>query len=381
MRAPTQRTLRDGLIPDYLRVSNPVDCGGPPVADARGRAILELLLADPTIDLLVVPITGAVDMFSDPLTRDLVDVASTATKPIFVVWGAPPGTDDTFYLRLLAGGLPVFRTFGNCVRALRAYVDYWQFVARYRPQIDELPTEPLPAALEAQQRLASAGPGGVLSEHNAKQILRAYGVETTRDTLCTSVDAAVSAADELGYPVVLKVSSPALAHKSDLGLVRVGIASDAEVRKIFDELMEAASRAVGADDAVEGVLVCEQVSDGVELVVGVSRDSLFGPVVMAGIGGVFLEVLGDVTFRVPPFGRDEAERMLRELRGFPLLEGVRGAKPVDIGSVVDVLMNVQRLALDLGDADATVGLAELDINPLVATPRGAIALDALAVAT
>ena len=102
---------------------------------------------------------------------------------------------------------------------------------------------------------------------------------------------------------------------------------------------------------------------------------------MAGVGGVFLEVLGDVTFRVPPFERDEAERMLRELQGFPLLEGARGTKPADIGSVVDVVMSVQRLAMDLGAAGDEVGLAELDINPLVATPKGAIALDALAVAT
>jgi len=377
----TQAALHDGLIPAYLRVSNPVDCGGPPVADSRGRAILELLLADPAIDVLVVPITGAVDMFSDPLTRDLVEVAGTTTKPIFVVWGAPPGTDDTFYLRLLAGGLPVFRTFGNCVRALRAYVDFWQFAARYHSPFDEAPTTALPAARTVRRLLEPAGPGGTLSEHDAKEILRSYDIETTRDVLCTSPDDAVRAADDLGYPVVLKTSSPALAHKSDLGLVRVGMASAVEVRATFDELMATAARSVGADGSIDGVLVCEQVDGGVELVVGISRDALFGPVVMTGVGGVFLEVLGDVTFRVPPFGRDEAERMLRELQGFPLLEGARGTKPADIGSVVDVVMSVQRLAMDLGAADDEVGLAELDINPLVATPRGAIALDALAVAT
>jgi acyl-CoA synthetase (NDP forming) len=116
------------------------------------------------------------------------------------------------------------------------------------------------------------------------------------------------------------------------------------------------------------------VHGGIETVVGVSQDPLFGPVVMAGLGGIFVEVLKDVTFRVPPFGRDEAERMLRELQGFPLLEGVRGGKPVDVGALVDVVMNVQRLALDLaGD------VAELDVNPLVVRPRGAVALDALVV--
>ncbi len=112
----TQRVLHDGLIPAYLRVSNPVDSGGPPVADARGRQILDAIVADPKTDIIVVPITGAVVAFSEPFTRDLIDVAKTTDKPIYVVWGAPPGTDDTYYKRLLDGGLPVFRTFGNCVQ-------------------------------------------------------------------------------------------------------------------------------------------------------------------------------------------------------------------------------------------------------------------------
>ena len=114
----SQQALHDGLIPSYLRVSNPVDCGGPPVADSRGRKILDVILADDNVDIVVIPITGAVVTFSEPFTRDIIDVAQTSTKPIFVVWGAPAGTDDTYYKRLLDGGLPVFRTFDNCVDAL-----------------------------------------------------------------------------------------------------------------------------------------------------------------------------------------------------------------------------------------------------------------------
>ena len=110
------------------------------------------------------------------------------------------------------------------------------------------------------------------------------------------------------------------------------------------------------------------------MVVGVSRDALFGPVVMTGLGGVFVEVLRDVTFRIPPFGADEARRMLHELQGFPLLAGARGAKPADIDALVDVIMKVQRLALDLSD-----DVVELDVNPLIVKPRGAVALDALVV--
>lgn len=370
---PTQKLLHDGLIPEYLRVSNPVDCGGPPVADARGRQILDAIVADPKVDIIVVPITGAVVTFSEPFTRDLIEVAKTTDKPIFVVWGSPPGTDDTYYKRMLDGGLAVFRTFGNCVSAVRAYVDFWRFAARYRSAFDGAPASPLPAAQEARKILEQAEPGTALSEPASKQLLAAYGIASSRDELVTSPADAAKAADAIGYPVVLKVSSPDLLHKSDLGLVRVGVGSAQEVRDAYTELVEKA-KAADPSARIEGVLVCEMVRGGVETVVGVSQDPLFGPVVMVGLGGIFVEVLEDVTFRVPPFGRDEAERMIRELAGSKLLEGVRGSEPVDVGALVDVVMKVSRLALDLADE-----VAELDVNPLVVRPQGAVALDALVV--
>jgi acyl-CoA synthetase (NDP forming) len=127
---------------------------------------------------------------------------------------------------------------------------------------------------------------------------------------------------------------------------------------------------------IEGVLVCEMVSGGVEMLIGVAHDELFGPVVTVGLGGIFTEVFGDVTFRVPPFDANEARRALRELKGYKLLEGVRDTKAADIDALVETVMNIQRLAMDLaGD------IRELDINPLIVRPRGAVALDALVVKT
>jgi len=198
-------------------------------------------------------------------------------------------------------------------------------------------------------------------------VLAAYGIPITRDLLVTSEKEAVRAAEALGFPVVLKASSRDLQHKSDAGLVAVGVRSAKRVRATYAAMMEQAPD-------VEGVLVCEQVDGGVETVVGVSHDELFGPVVMFGLGGVFVEVLRDVTFRVPPFGRNEARRMVEEVQGYPLLRGARGRPKADVTALVDVIMKVQRLAVDL-HAD----LAELDINPLAVLPKGAVALDALAV--
>jgi acyl-CoA synthetase (NDP forming) len=369
----SQRTLHDGLIPAYLRVSNPVDCGGPPVADERGAKILDIVLADPNVDIVVIPITGAVTLFSEPFTRDIVAAAKTATKPIFVVWGAPAGTDDTYYKRLLDGGLPVFRTFNNCVKAMRAYVDYWDFARRYRSAFATAPTEPLPASRKAKKLLAGLEPGEALSEWYSKRLVKAYGIRPSKDVLCESAAAAVRAAKEIGFPVVMKVSSPDLLHKSDAGLVQVGVASASDVRAAYDTLLRKAKRA-DKHARVEGVLVCEMVTGGVETLVGVSHDDLFGPVVTVGLGGVFVEVFEDVAFRVPPFDDDEARRMLRELKGYKLLEGVRGQKPADIDALVDAIMKVQRLALDLAGE-----VRELDVNPLVVRPRGVVALDALVV--
>ena len=370
----TQKTLHDGLIPAYLRVSNPVDCGGPPVADARGAKILEAIVADPKVDIIVVPITGAVTAFSKPFTRDLVEVAKTTDKPIFVVWGSPPGTDDTYYFRLLDGGLPVFRTFGNCTAALRAYSDYWRFAAHHESPFSTAPMKPLAAAKQARAIIEQAAPGTALSEWQSKQVLAAYGIRSSRDQLCTTAASAVKAAHAIGMPVVMKISSPDLLHKSDLGLVKVGVGTTKDVRAAYDALLTKARRAGGSNVRIDGVLVSQLVSGGVETVVGISQDALFGPVVMVGLGGIFVEVLGDVTFRVPPFDDGQAAAMLDELTGAKMFDGVRGAKPADRAALVDVIMKVQRMAMDLADI-----IGELDVNPLVVRPKGAVALDALIV--
>jgi acyl-CoA synthetase (NDP forming) len=373
LTAATQRALHDGLIPSYLRVSNPVDCGGPPVMGPAGRKILDLIVADKNVDIVICPITGALETMSAPLVRDLIDVAATTDKPIFVVWGSPVGTEAAYRDALLKSNLPVFRTFANCVTAVRAYLDYHAFRARYRSPFADAPTKPLPAVKKARALLAGLAPGESLSEWQSKQLLRAYGIKSSKDLLCTSPAAAARAAQEIGMPVVMKISSPDLLHKSDAGLVRIGVGSGKEVRATYDELLAGAKRA-DRRARIEGVLVSEMVTGGVETLVGVSQDALFGPVVTVGLGGVFTEVVGDVTSRVPPFDRDEADRMLRELKAYRMFEGVRGAKPSDIGALVDAIMKVQRLAMDLAD-----DIGELDVNPFVVRRRGAVALDALVV--
>ena len=355
----TQRQLHE-WIPPYLRVSNPVDNGGAPSADWRGRKILDALLADPNVDLLLCPITGALASMSEPLARDLVDVAGTTDKPVFVVWGSPVGDEAAYRDILLKSDVPVFRTFANAVKAATAYFDYHAFRSKYRSPFAKPVLKASPGA-KAGRRLLRG------DEDTSMRLLEEYGIAIPRFEVATSPKEAAKLADAFACPVVMKICSPDILHKSDRGLVRVGVASPDEARKLFKKFMKEAPDA-------DGVIVSELVPDGVETVVGVSQDELFGPVVMFGLGGVFVEVLKDVTFRVPPFGTDEARRMLDEVQGAALLRGTRGRPKADRAALVDVIMRVQRMAMDLHGE-----LAELDINPLAALPKGAVALDALAV--
>ncbi|MFF8402641.1 acetate--CoA ligase family protein [Streptomyces sp. NPDC015684] len=358
-------------IPEYLSVANPVDNGGHPVGDERGRKIIDAILADPAVGVLICPVTGPFPPLSDRLVRDLVDAAEETDKLVCVVWGSPVGTEPAYREVLLGSSrVATFRTVGNCLSAVRAWLDHHRFVSGYRSPFDEAPRTLSPSFRKAE---ALMQPGRQLSEHAAKQLLRAYGIRVPREQLVTSAAAAVRAAGQVGYPVVMKASGAQIAHKTELGLVKIGLTSASQVRDAYRELTDIA-RYEGV--ALDGVLVCQMVEQGVEMVVGVTHDELFGPTVTVGLGGVLVEVLRDAAVGVPPFGEEQARDMLAGLRGRALLDGVRGRPPADRDALVEVVLRVQRMALELGDH-----LAELDINPLLVLPRGqgAVALDALVV--
>ncbi|KUN80083.1 acetate--CoA ligase family protein [Streptomyces griseoruber] len=369
--SPAKQAELHQWIPEYLNVANPVDNGGHPVGDWRGRKIIDAILDDPGVGVLICPITGPFPPLSDRLVQDLVDAAEQTEKLVCVVWGSPVGTEPAYREVLLGSSrVATFRSLGNCVTAVRAHLEHHRFVSDYRSPFDQAPRTPSPSFRKAQLLMR---PGQQLSEHAAKQLLRAYGIRVPREQLVTSAAAAVRAAALVGYPVVMKASGERIAHKTELGLVKIGLTSASQVRDAYRELTDIA-RYEGV--SLDGVLVCQMVERGVEMVVGVTHDDLFGPTVTVGLGGVLVEVLRDAAVRVPPFGEEQARGMLAELRGRVLLDGVRGRPPADVDALVEVVLRVQRMALELGS-----DLAELDINPLVVLPfgQGAVALDALAV--
>ncbi|MEZ5816771.1 MAG: acetate--CoA ligase family protein [Hyphomicrobiaceae bacterium] len=215
-------------------------------------------------------------------------------------------------------------------------------------------------------------PEGPANEVEALAALACAGVPVVETTLCATADEAAAAARKISAPVVVKVVSRDILHKSDIGGVRLGLRDEAAVRSAFDEIMANAGRHV-AGAKIDGVLVAPMISGGVECILGVQQDPAFGPVVMFGLGGVLVEVLKDVSFRAAPFDRAEALAMIREIRGARVLEGVRGAPPADVEALADALAALSRLAA------GAPALVSLDINPFLVRTRGsgAVALDAV----
>ena len=207
-----------------------------------------------------------------------------------------------------------------------------------------------------------------LSEYKSKQMLKAYGIPVTRETLVQSPGEAAAAAGALGYPVVVKACSPRLMHKSEAGAVAVGIQDEAALLQAYDRILAAVGQ------PLEGMLIQEMVRGSRELVVGLTRDAQFGPCVMLGLGGVLTEVLNDTAFRVAPFDVDEALDMMVELRSKRMLDHFRGQAPADRQTLAQALVAVGRMALE------NEAIAEIDINPLIIDPQGRLmAVDALIV--
>jgi len=209
----------------------------------------------------------------------------------------------------------------------------------------------------------------LLTEIESKQVLHDLGIATTQGQLATSEDEAVYLATAVGFPVVLKIASPDITHKSDVGGVQLNLHNAAEVRQAYRAILQStAAHAPGA--RIAGVAVQPMAKPGVEVIIGMSQDATFGPVLMFGLGGVLVEVLQDVAFRIVPLSQRDAAEMIRDIKGFPLLQGHRGAPAADLGAL-------ERMLLTLSEFVAhTPAIKEIDLNPVYAYPQGALAVDA-----
>jgi acyl-CoA synthetase (NDP forming) len=209
----------------------------------------------------------------------------------------------------------------------------------------------------------------VLTEHESKKLLAKYEIAVTKESMAESADEAYAIASQIGTPVAMKISSPDISHKSDVGGVELNIAAS-DAKATYDKIISRINKAV-PDARIEGILVQQMAPPGHEIIVGLKKDAQFGHALMFGLGGIFVEVYKDVSFRVTPIGIKEALDMISEIKGYPILKGIRGRKPADIDAIARVLVSVSEMA-------QKENIIELDINPLIAGETGAIAVDARA---
>ena len=385
----TQQALRT-MIPDYLTVANPVDNGAQflvtnPVEDRR--RVFDLVCSDDNIDVVVVGLTGALGRLTDRFAEDIVSFIDELPKPVVVTWNSFK-TDEAGFRTLVDAGVPLFRSFRNCFSALHSFAEYQRAAKHFRvrrakrARLDAGLSAALDSATSATLDVATRDTGDtgvtrteVAGADLARKLLDSFGVPLAGDTIATSSAAAARAADSFGYPVVMKLASPDVAHKSDAGLVRLDVGSPTEVRSAYRELVSRAE-SMKPRPRIEGIQVQQQLVGGTEMIVGLSTDPVFGQVLLVGTGGVFAEVLRDVAVRPLPVDRRDVEEMVASLRGAALLAGARGRPKGDVKALVDVALSVASLATACGDR-----LVELDLNPVVVREKGAgaVAVDSLVV--
>ncbi len=319
----------------------------------------------------MIGLTGALGRLTDRFAEDIVAFIDEVEKPIVVTWNSFK-TDEQGFTTLVDAGVPLFRSFRNCFNALRAFAGYEEASSTFRsrkPMPGRLPKGAARALTDVDGNRPVAprrrGGRGTCSSRSASPWPgRAWPTPPPRRP---------ASPGDIGFPVVMKIASPDFPHKSDAGLVRLSVGSGSKAKAVYTELVDRATRAKRSA-RIEGVQIQQQIDGGTEMIVGVTRDPVFGPAVLVGTGGVFAEILKDVAVRPLPLDRRDAQEMIEGLRGYPLLTGARGRDRGDVKALVDVVLAVARLASACGDR-----LVELDLNPVVVLEKGAVAVDSLVV--
>jgi acyl-CoA synthetase (NDP forming) len=358
----------DANVPDFGAPNNPCDVTAQVATNPTSyAACAQALLADPAYGALVV-MAPSINPAVTPRNIEMFSgLAAAAGKPVCLSWisewkdgpGAAQCETDPHVAR--------FRSTEAVFRVLSAWHSRARIAAAPKPRPRGATASPKSAT--ARALLAAAGPN--LTEREAKQILAAYGVPVVSDKVVQTAAQAVDAAETNGYPVVLKIESPDIPHKTEAGVVRLNLADAHAVRTAFAEITQAANR-LTPPPHIAGVLVQPMIPSGVEIVIGSQCDPTFGPLIVVGMGGILVEILHDSTAELAPVDHRQAHAMLARLRSQALLTGFRGAPPVQIEKLADIIVAISELAADLADE-----IAEIDINPIICTGTRTIAVDGL----
>jgi acetyltransferase len=366
----TMAKLNDSL-PSMWSHRNPVDVLG----DAKSKLVAKAVatvLQDPGADAVLVIITPQAMTNPTAIAKEISLLAAEAAKPILAAWLGGGSMRDGVRI-LNDAGIPTYTTPEQAVRAFMTLVSYSRNLQILYETPKDISVEFPVDRNEIRARFASAlaGGPGTLAEDDSKALLEAYGIPATVPRRAATADEAVRLAEEIGYPVVLKILSPDITHKSDVGGVALDLEDAGEVRIAFFRMMKTVIAAVpGA--RLEGATVQKMalVGDGVEVILGIKKDPTFGTIIMAGAGGTAAELFGDRALGFPPLNERLARLMLESLKIWPLLQGFRGRPAADVAGLIKAMIRLSYLAADFPE------IAELDINPVLVTPGGVLALDA-----
>lgn len=365
----TKSSIRKEL-PNYASVTNPIDLtAAASVSNPEFYlAPLKALVNDPEVhNIIFTDFPYGWDENSEQL-QQFVELSKASDKLIAVF---PFPIDGMTYPKatkiLVENGISVIPCSLNPVRALTKLV---QYSATYQQSKVTALADYQHDVVSLQDLLI---PGATLSEVESSEVLKRYGIPTTERYVVNSIEEAVQKATEIGFPVVLKIDSPDIPHKTEANAIRLNVQTPEEVRKAYVEILQNA-KSYNDKAHINGVSVQEMLQEGVEIIVGAHNDPTFGPVIMAGLGGIFVEVFKDIAFKVAPINRQDAIDLIEELQGKAILKGARGKAPVDTEAIIEVLLKVSALI-----TDHQMHIQELDINPLVVYENGIKAADAMLV--
>ena len=347
------------VLPDAAALYNPVDVLGDAPA-SRYEEAMAILVDDPAVRSVLVILTPQATTEPVKTAQAIARVAQTSgITTVACFMGDAAIAEGVTVLR--DRGVPQYPFPERAVATISA-------MQTHRQRLDSPPSSPAVIAADrglVQAAIAHAKAAGrtFITEESASSIAAAYGIPVPRGGLARDLAEAKALALDIGYPIVMKIASPDILHKSDIGGIKVGIGDEDALVTAYEDVI-ARARAYMSDALIWGVTLQQQVPAGREVIIGMNRDPQFGPLLMFGLGGIYVEVLKDVTFRLGPVTAEEARRMLTEIRGFGLLRGVRGQRPADLESIIDVITRVSALVTDFAE------ITELDINPLIVHDKG-----------
>lgn len=353
-------------LPAFGSANNPVDL----TAQVGSNSVVftncvKAVADDANIDIIVVLMTMVVGEASKKITENLLEISNIIDKPLVFLWIVGDYDPQPGHAVLRENNLPYMRSPRRCALALGNSVKYAEILKRKDEIIGFIDQKMAARTNKIEVKKT-------MQEYEAKEFFRKYGLPVTQEKLAKSSDEAVSHAKSIGFPVVMKIQSEKIMHKSDMGGVVLGVNSEKQVKQAFADIMAKGAAVVSPAD-IDGVLVQEMIGAGQEVILGSTSDPQLGPSVMVGLGGIFVEILKDVVFRIPAISKSEASKMLTELKGYRLLEGARGMEKADIAALQEIISRFSEIV------EAISGEVEIDLNPIIVMPNGAKIVDALIV--